>query len=84
MIGRNEIFYVRQEISNYIGSKVRIRAHKGRKKTVVREGVIENTYPSIFAIKLQDKRCKAERIVSFSYTDVLTHTVELVLCEEPQ
>lgn len=81
MIGREELFQVKQEINNYVGSKVRIRANKGRKKIVIKEGVIQSTYPSIFVVKLDDtKKEKASRVVSYSYTDVLTHTVELTLC----
>lgn len=82
MIGRDDLFQVKQEISNYVGSKVRIRANKGRKKIVTKEGVIESTYPSIFVVKLNDEKTeKPSRVVSYSYTDVLTHNVELTLCQ---
>jgi len=82
MIGRDEIFQVRQEIDNYVGSKVRIRANKGRKKIVVKEGTIKSTYPSIFVVTLDDTSQKQERVVTYSYTDILTHTVELSLCQD--
>ena len=82
MIGRDDIFQVKREIDNYVGSKVRIRANKGRKKIVVKEGVIQSTYPSIFVVRLHDESQKATRVVSYSYTDVLTHTVELSLCHD--
>jgi len=82
MIGRDDIFQVKREIDNYVGSKVRIRANKGRKKIVVKEGVIQSTYPSIFVVRLHDKSQNATRVVSYSYTDVLTHTVELSLCHD--
>lgn len=66
-----------------MGSKVRLRAKHGRKQVVVREGVIESTYPSIFIIKLdtQNDIPTSERRVSYSYTDVLTKAVELIICE---
>jgi uncharacterized protein Veg len=82
MIGRDDIFQVKQEINNHVGSRVKIRANKGRKKIVVKEGVIQNTYPSIFVVKVYDTVHRSERVVSYSYTDVLTHTVELSLCKE--
>lgn len=82
MIGRDDIFQVKREIDNYVGSTVRIRANKGRKKIVVKEGVIQSTYPSIFVVRLHDKSHKVSRVVSYSYTDILTHTVELSLCQE--
>ena len=82
MIGRDDIFQVKQEINSHVGSRVKIRANKGRKKIVIKEGVIENTYPSIFVVKVIDALHHSERAVSYSYTDVLTHTVELSLCKE--
>ena len=39
-------------------------------------GVLGQTYPNIFVILLDEDRNPARR-VSFSYTDVLTETVEL-------
>ena len=49
----------------------------------MREGVIEGIYPSIFTVKLdvQNDIPTSERRVSYSYADVLTRTVELVVCE---
>ncbi len=83
MIGRDDIFQVRKEIDHYIGTKVKIRANKGRKKIVVKEGVIQSTYPSIFVVEIDDdSHPSSSRVVSYSYTDVLTHTVELSLCQE--
>ncbi len=82
MIGRDDIFQVKREIDHHVGSKVRIRANKGRKKIVVKEGVIQSTYPSIFVVKIQDDGHNTQRVVSYSYTDVLTHTVELSLCQD--
>ena len=38
---------------------------------------MERTYPNIFVIKLDEKR--TQRRVSFSYTDVLTESVELTV-----
>lgn len=69
-----------------MGHKVRLTAKKGRKQTVTRHGVIESTYPSIFIVKLDtDGEIFAnDRRVSFSYTDVLTKTVELVICDNGQ
>ncbi len=80
---QNELVKIKSNLSENVGQKVRLTAKKGRKQTVVREGVIESTYPSIFIVKLDtDKRIvTSERRVSYSYTDVLTKTVELVICE---
>ena len=45
------------------------------KKILVNDGVLESIYPSIFVIRL-DKDNK--RTVTYSYSDVLTNTVQLV------
>jgi len=39
------------------------------------EGVIESIYPNIFVIKLSEDHALSR--VTYSYTDVLTETVEL-------
>ena len=45
-----------------------------------REGVLEETHPSLFVVKVDEKRNRTAR-VSYSYVDVLTGTVELSHCE---
>ena len=41
---------------------------------------LERTYPNIFVVRIDEKR--SERRVSYSYSDVLTETVELVVCHQ--
>ncbi len=74
---------IKSDLSDNVGSKVRLRSKHGRKQFVVREGVIESIYPSIFIVKLdnQDTFSPVERRVSYSYADVLTKSVELVICD---
>lgn len=83
MFVQNDLVKIKSSLSDNVGQKVRLRAKHGRKQIVVREGVIENTYPSIFTVKLDTYNDipAGERRVSYSYTDVLTKTVELVICE---
>ncbi len=76
MIERNDLFKIKRNLENNIGMRVQLKAKKGRKKSVIRNGIIECTYPSIFTIKLDNDE-EFDRRVSFSYTDVLTKTVEL-------
>ena len=77
---QNNVSRVRSDISRFIGSKVKLESNKGRSKAIVTEGVLENTYPSIFTIRLDDTEEKT-RTVSFSYTEILTRTVELTVFE---
>jgi len=71
---------IRKNIEKHLGKKVVLKANKGRKKIVVRQGVIEKTYPSIFIVRIDDTHNNATR-VSYSYSDVLTSTVKLKVCE---
>ncbi|MFP4697801.1 MAG: Veg family protein [Eubacteriales bacterium] len=82
MIAKEDIKLVKSRMEGYVGSRVKVRANKGRRKVVVREGVLEKTYPSIFVVKVQNELQDSYRRVSYSYTDLLTHTVELSLCQE--
>ncbi|MBS4537027.1 Veg family protein [Clostridium sp. D2Q-11] len=80
MIKRNTLEQIRENVETHIGEKVRLKANKGRKKTTIREGVLENAYPSIFVVKIEGGYNSVRR-VSYSYSDILTETVEVTLCE---
>ncbi len=82
MIEKNEIKSVRNEVMAHVGSRVTIRANKGRKRISVKQGVIESTYPSIFVVKVHNENQNSFRNVSYSYTDLITKNVELCLCSE--
>ena len=47
-MGSGELNVIRQSIEDNVGNKVRLTSKKGKKKAVIRHGVIESTYPSIF------------------------------------
>lgn len=75
-----DINQVRRAVKNHIGSKVIIHANKGRHKVDVTEGVITETYPSIFLIQVENDVEDSFKTVSFSYSDVLTKDVQMKLC----
>ena len=77
---RSDVLHVRKDIQKIIGSKVQFETNKGRHKSVVSRGIVTNVYPSIFTIQLSEGPDPSRKL-SFSYTDVLTNTVELTLCE---
>ena len=66
---------IKNDIEQHVGDKVTLRANGGRKKILVNDGVIESVYPSIFVIRLKSD---TQRTVTYSYSDVLTKTVQLV------
>jgi len=83
MSEREELFKIKNALEKNIGQKVRLTAKKGRKKSIVRQGVIEETFPSIFIVKLDnsiDQLPSSSRRVSYSYTDILTKSIEVARC----
>ena len=66
---------IKNDIERHVGQKVTLKANGGRKKILVNDGIIESVYPSIFVIRLKND---TQRTVTYSYSDVLTKTVQLV------
>jgi uncharacterized protein Veg len=67
---------IRRELDEFVGEKMRLKANMGRCKIIERDGVLEETHPNLFVVKVEEKRNRCRR-VSYSYADVLTKTVEL-------
>lgn len=72
---------IKRKMEHLVGEKIKLKANKGRKRVIVKEGVLENTYPSLFVVRIKDKY-DSERIVSYTYTDILTRTVQIMPCGE--
>jgi uncharacterized protein Veg len=72
---RNVLATIRSDIENHVGEKVTLKANGGRRKVLVNKGIIEKTYPNIFVIRLDQD---TQRTVTYSYSDVLTKTVQIV------
>ena len=73
MIEKSNINEVKKNIEGCVGQKVLLRGSLGRNKSFEKEGTLVNTYPNIFVVKMDD----TQRNVTYSYTDVLTRTVEV-------
>ena len=80
---KNILIRIRKDIEKCVGKKVRLRANKGRKRTVVRDGILEAAYPNLFVVRICNEY-DSSRKVSYTYTDVLTGTVEVTVCSETQ
>jgi uncharacterized protein Veg len=83
MTGKEILNAIKREIDNHVGEKVMLRANGGRKKITVKEGVLEKTYPNIFIVRVEGKSNES-RTISYSYSDILTETVELVFCKNKE
>lgn len=73
MIYRNEITDLRTDITEKIGQKIIVKGSLGRTKSFEKEATIEKTYPNLFVIRYDEN----ERSATYSYTDILTRTVEV-------
>ncbi|MBU5437022.1 Veg family protein [Tissierella sp. MSJ-40] len=83
MLERNSLTKIRKDVEGCIGKKVILKANKGRKKTTVREGILESAYPSLFVVRICNQYDSTRR-VSYTYSDILTETVEVTICDEAQ
>ena len=81
MIIRNDLTKLRECLEQMVGQEIKLISRGGHKHAVVRLGTVEKTYPSIFVVKLHGRnQGDSGRIVSYSYTDVLTRAIELAPC----
>ncbi|WP_297281971.1 Veg family protein [uncultured Anaerococcus sp.] len=71
---------IRKEVQGNIGKEVILKADMGRKRIKTRTGVIEDAFPSVFTVRVNND-FDVERTVSYSYSDILTSTVELLSAE---
>ena len=72
---------IKQDLEDRIGSKIMLVAQTGRKRQTERRGILTETYPSVFVVDLDPEENSFER-VSYSYSDVLTKTVEIEIVTE--
>ena len=73
MICKNDITSIKADIGEKIGQKIIVKGSLGRSKSFEKEATIEKTYPNIFVVKYDDN----DRSVTYSYTDVVTRTIEM-------
>ena len=72
---------VRASVLQQCGSKVKIQLDRGRNKVDIQEGVIQNAYPSVFTILINDEGDgNPPQLLSFSYTDSITRDIRMKLC----
>lgn len=79
MQSREDLNQIRKIVEDNLGKEVILKANKGRKKIVTKKGILTHAYPSVFTVQIENEY-ESVRTVSYSYTDVLTSTVELKIC----
>ena len=73
MICQSDITNLKTDIIGKVGQKIIVKGSLGRSKIFEKEATIEKAYPNIFVVKYEEN----DRNVTYSYTDVLTRTVEV-------
>ena len=73
MICKSDILSLKTDIFDKVGQKIIVKGSLGRSKAFEKEATIEKAYPNIFVVKYEEN----DRNVTYSYTDVLTRTVEV-------
>ncbi|TDX51288.1 Veg family protein [Orenia marismortui] len=75
----NILKQIKSDLDSFVGKKVRLKANQGRRKIIEKEGILEQTYPKVFVVKVDEDQ--TPRRISYSYADVLTETVEVKIKE---
>ncbi len=73
MICKSDIASLKTDIFEKVGQKIIVKGSLGRSKAFEKEATIEKAYPNLFVVRYEEN----DRNVTYSYTDVLTRTVEV-------
>jgi len=73
---------VKRIVEGCVGQRVKFKVKKGKSKSQIGEGIIVDTYPSVFTVYVEKRGFK--RVVSFNYIDILTNCVEFTICDEKE
>ena len=73
MICKTDIANLKTDIGGILGQKIIVKGSLGRSRAFEKEATLEKAYPNIFVVKYEENN----RNVTYSYTDVLTRTVEV-------
>ena len=78
MIYATDIVNLKSDIFDIIGQKILIRGSLGRNKFFEKEATVDKVYSNIFTVKYNE----GIQNDTYSYTDVLTRTVELKVLDD--
>ena len=76
----NQMEIIKNELEEHLGKRVILKANKGRKKFVTKQGILKAVYPSLFMVDVEN----GQEITTstFTYSDVLTKTVKVTIVED--
>jgi uncharacterized protein Veg len=70
-----EMDSVKQRILELKGKSIKLVVHRGRKRYVRYTGILEEIYPSVFTVRINEH--KSMDIITYSYSDVLCGDVKI-------
>lgn len=70
------IAHIKHRLDERLGDNLTVVAQAGRKKITRRHGILKETYPAVFVVDL-DPATNAFKRVSYTYTDLLTKSIEI-------
>ena len=73
MICKSDITSLKTDIFEKVGQKIIVKGSLGRSKAFDKDATIEKAYPNLFVVRYEEN----DRNVTYSYTDILTRTVEV-------
>ncbi|MFW6006847.1 MAG: Veg family protein [Halanaerobiales bacterium] len=79
-MGSNVLEEIKNDVNSFVGREVKVKAHRGRRKAIEKEGILEKTHPNVFVVRIKENN--QTRRMSYSYADLLTDSVELKVKED--
>lgn len=79
---KKKVSRIQEALAQYVGTDVKLKANSGRRKFIERSGILEGTYANLFVVRVEEK--SVERKLSFSYVDLLTGNVVLIVNQDGQ
>ncbi|HPU75637.1 MAG TPA: Veg family protein, partial [Bacillota bacterium] len=50
----NVLTKIKEDLDLFVGRTVRLKANQGRKKVLEAQGVLEQTYPKVFVVRIDE------------------------------
>jgi uncharacterized protein Veg len=72
---------IKRQMRSSKGVRVTLKTRYGRRGGIELGGIIDGLYPEVFTVLVKEQGYK--RRYCFSYSEVLTHHVEIDPCPEP-
>jgi len=72
---------IRQQMKGQKGERITLKMRCGRRGGIQQDGVIDGLYPDVFTVIVKEHGYR--RRYCFSYSEILTHHVEIDPCPEP-